>query len=149
MYIKSLVYLPQLRQLAYADCHEEFSKQKDTFLNSTPRHHLEVVLQRILSMEGVIFITPGSVKNQGSEKLSELPRVRNCIMVEPCLPTPNLAFFLLLHEVSVNDFGILLLVNQMLNFQSYPNVTKKVYGKLSIFKLKFQPKEKKLLQNEE
>lgn len=61
------------------------------------------MLQRELSMEGVILINSQICENQGSEKLSHLPEVRSCIVVGPGLPTTNLAFFLLLHDVSVNN----------------------------------------------
>lgn len=68
----------------------------------TPRHRLEVVLQMIVSMEGVILTNTWIYAKQCSEKLSELPKVCSCTVVEPGLLTPNLVFFLLLHDVSVN-----------------------------------------------
>ena len=54
-------------------------------------------------MEGVILINSQICENHGSEKLSHFPEVRSCIVVGPGLPATNHAFFLLLHDVSVNN----------------------------------------------
>lgn len=54
-------------------------------------------------MEGVILINTWIYENQGSEELSDVPKFHSCIVVEPGLSTANLAFFLLLHDISVND----------------------------------------------